>query len=250
MNLNKISALFDGWEETLIWSALQGVMGEIAADDPENPTSARILIGDFGFFAGEPNKMLVSSMLEGREFLLATPQNEAWASQIQEIFPDSQRITRYAIQKEPDVFDREKLRKFARNVPAGYTVIPIDEELFHKVQQEEWSRDFCSQFADYAQYRQYGGGFAAMYQGEVVAGASSYTAYRDGIEIEIDTREDHRRQGLALCCAANLILFCLEKGKYPSWDAATPISVALAEKLGYHFDREYQTILVKRGERL
>ena len=248
MNIQKISALFASWEETLIWSALQGVMGEIAADDPENPRSARILIGDFVFFAGEPNEGLISSMLEDRDFLLATPQNEAWAVQIQKIFPDSRRMTRYAIKKEPDVFDREKLQEFAGHVPAGYIVIPINEELFHRVQKKEWSRDFCSQFADYAQYRQYGGGFIALYEGEVVAGASSYTAYRDGIEIEIDTREDHRRKGLALCCAANLILSCLDKGKYPSWDAATPISVALAEKLGYHFDREYQTILVKRGE--
>ncbi|MGI5894581.1 MAG: GNAT family N-acetyltransferase [Candidatus Merdivicinus sp.] len=246
MNLEKISALFDGWEETLIWSALQGVMGEITADDPENPKSARILIGDFGFFAGEPSEAMILSMLDGRDFLLATPQNEAWAAQIQKIFPDSQRMTRYAIKKEPDVFDREKLAEFARNVPAGYTVVPIHEELFHRVQKEEWSRDFCSQFADYAQYRQYGGGFVALYEGEVAAGASSYTAYQDGIEIEIDTREDHRRKGLALCCAANLILSCLDKGKYPSWDAATPISVALAEKLGYHFDREYQTILVRK----
>ena len=27
--------LFDGWQETLIWSCLQGVMGEIYADSPE-----------------------------------------------------------------------------------------------------------------------------------------------------------------------------------------------------------------------
>ena len=42
MNFEKIAALFDGWEETMIWSALQGVMGEITADGPENPKSARI----------------------------------------------------------------------------------------------------------------------------------------------------------------------------------------------------------------
>ena len=35
-----------------------------------------------------------------------------------------------------------------------------------------------------------------------------------------------------LCCASALILHCLDRGLYPSWDAATPISVALAERLG------------------
>ena len=60
-----------------------------------------------------------------------------------------------------------------------------------------------------------------------------------GIEIEIDTREDHRRKGLAYACGAKLVLECLEKGLYPSWDAQNKWSVALAEKLGYHFSQEY-----------
>jgi GNAT superfamily N-acetyltransferase len=73
----------------------------------------------------------------------------------------------------------------------------------------------------------------------MVAGASSYTRYQDGIEIEIDTREDYRRKGLAYVCGARLILECLERNLYPSWDAHNRWSVALAEKLGYHFDHEY-----------
>ena len=62
---------------------------------------------------------------------------------------------------------------------------------------------------------------------------------QEGIEIEIDTREDHRRKGLAYACGAKLILECLKRGLYPSWDAQNKWSVALAEKLGYHFDHEY-----------
>lgn len=34
-------------------------------------------------------------------------------------------------------------------------------------------------------------------------------------------------------------------GLYPSWDAANRESVALAEKLSYHFDREYTAYQVK-----
>ena len=75
--------------------------------------------------------------------------------------------------------------------------------------------------------------------GELAAGASSYSRYKGGIEIEIDTREDHRRRGLAYACGAKLILECLGKGLYPSWDAQNMWSAALAEKLGYHFSHEY-----------
>ena len=53
---------------------------------------------------------------------------------------------------------------------------------------------------------------------------------RYAIKKEIDTQEDHRRKGLAYACGAKLILECLEKGLYPSWDAQNKWSVALAEK--------------------
>ena len=57
----------------------------------------------------------------------------------------------------------------------------------------------------------------------------------------MDTREDERRKGLAMACCASLILACLDRKLYPSWDAHNKGSLALAEKLGYHFDKEYPT---------
>ena len=96
-----------------------------------------------------------------------------------------------------------------------------------------------SQFNDYNTYNELGIGEVILKGGEVVAGASSYSRYKDGIEIEIDTREDHRRKGLAYICGAKLILECLERDLYPSWDAQNLWSVGLAEKLGYHFSNEY-----------
>ena len=36
-NIEKVKDLFAGWEETLIWSCMQGVMGEIYADDAPHP---------------------------------------------------------------------------------------------------------------------------------------------------------------------------------------------------------------------
>ena len=53
----------------------------------------------------------------------------------------------------------------------------------------------------------------------IVSGASSYSRYKEGIEIEIDTKEEYRRKGLAYICGAKLILECLERNLYPSWDA-------------------------------
>ena len=89
-------------------------------------------------------------------------------------------------------------------------------------------------------------GVVILKDGEPVSGASSYSGYRGGIEVQIDTREDYRRMGLASVCGAGLILESLKKGWYPSWDAQNRQSLALAEKLGYHFEREYTAFEVRR----
>ena len=85
--------------------------------------------------------------------------------------------------------------------------------------------------------------------GRIVAGASSRTRYKEGIEIEVDTIEDERRKGLATIVCAALILQCLEEGLYPSWDARNMNSVRLAEKLGYEFDHEYTAYEVSAEDR-
>ena len=57
--------------------------------------------------------------------------------------------------------------------------------------------------------------------------------------VGVATDKEYRRQGLAEAACAKLMLECLKRGWYPSWDAHNMASVHLAEKLGYHFDREY-----------
>ena len=58
-NPARAAALFADWEETIIWSCLQGIMGEIYVDDVDRPTSAKAVLGDFAFFAGKPSEELV-----------------------------------------------------------------------------------------------------------------------------------------------------------------------------------------------
>ena len=48
--MKAIAPLFSGWQETMIWSCLQGHMGVAAADDWKSPSSACITVGDFSFF--------------------------------------------------------------------------------------------------------------------------------------------------------------------------------------------------------
>lgn len=68
-----VEHIFEGWQETLIWSCLQNIMGHLYADSKENPISAMALLGDFCFFAGKPNKELVRYKPEWCEQESVTP---------------------------------------------------------------------------------------------------------------------------------------------------------------------------------
>lgn len=243
----KIVPFFEGWNETPIWSCFQGYMGNAWADNNENPKSAQVIAGDLCFFAGVPDIDLVKNIPLSfpSKCILMVPQNEGWAILIEQVYKNScNRFMRYSIKKETGIFDREKLRTYIEKLPTEYNIMKIDEELFNKVKKEEWSKDLCSQFPTYMGYEEYGLGFVVLLNGMIVSGASSYTVYDKGIEIEIDTKDDYRRKGLALACASRLILECLDRGLYPSWDATDMNSVALAEKLGYHLEKEYVTYSV------
>lgn len=238
----RVAALFGDWQETMIWSCIQGVMGRLYADSAENPKSAMAMLGDFCFFAGTPNEELVGYRPEGRgrDFAIMTASSPEWYALIERMYGGkATRVSRYAFKKEPEVFDRARLKALAENVGEGYVLQMMDRELFACCQSQEWSRDFVSLFEDYDQYRRLGLGVVALRDGKPVSGASSYSSYQGGIEVEIDTKKEYRRQGLATACGARLILECLNRGLYPSWDAQNAWSSALAEKLGYRFDHEY-----------
>lgn len=240
-DLSRAAPLFAGWQEAIIWSCLDGMMGIIVADSMVKPASAAARLGDFCFFAGAPNPALVREMAESAKgFLLLIPQNDAWAGCITHVLGQRVRpVTRYAIRKDTG-FDPEKLKQAVKSLPVGFELQELDDVCFSRCRSQVWSSDLVSQFRDFHAFQKLGLGVVACRGGEVIAGASTYARYRSGIEIEVDTREDQRRKGLAYACCAKLILLCLKRGLYPSWDALNLGSVALAQKLGYQLDHPYR----------
>lgn len=122
-DIHKIETIFANWEETLIWSCLQNVMGKVFVTNNENPKSACAYVGCFMFFAGEPDKELVLN--KGNGFNIMVPQNELWARLIEECYPDSKCFTRYAIKKDTK-FDVAKLKANLSLLPSGYELKKID----------------------------------------------------------------------------------------------------------------------------
>ena len=245
-DVQKVRGLFAGCRDTIVTSCLQQVMGTVFVTDPDRPVSALAFAGCFGFFAGEPDRELVLGKPRG--FTILVPQDERWASLIAECFPTAKRVTRYAIRKDTR-FDTAALRRNLEALPEGYELREIDAEIHGLCLEDPVTRDFVSSFGSRERYLELGRGMVILKDGRIVSGASSYTRYREGIEIEVDTVESERRKGLATAVCSALILRCLEEGLYPSWDAQNMNSVRLAEKLGYEFDHEYTAYEADSAER-
>lgn len=230
--------LFEGFEETLIWSALEGWMGCIWTVS-EKPKAALCETGDFLFLAGaaeeaETRLLLECWRRERGDFAILVPADEACGRMIADIFGEAVKAgKRCAFYKGGEHFDSDRLMEMIVSVPEDVRIVPFDSALYHQALQQEWSRDFVSQFRDAQDYLRRGVGFAALHNGQMIGGASSYTRYSQGIEIQVETRSDWQRRGIASACCAALILECMQRDLYPSWDAANPASAALAQKLGY-----------------
>ncbi len=233
---NKAAPVFARMNEpdTLVIACLEGVMGTMLADDPERPRSAMAVVGCFAFPAGEPSTELMNARPD--RWLLVVPENEAWAALLEDNYPAEKRM-RYALKKDTR-FDRARLEALAA-VPEGYVIRRIDGEIYDLCLADGLFEDCVSVFGSKEKYLALGRGYAVLKDGRLVSAASSYSRYRGGIDIEIDTVKPERRRGLGTAAAARLILACLDEGLYPAWDAANKASVRLAEKLGYEFSREY-----------
>ena len=241
------AALFGEWPETILWSVLQETMGCMFVDDTWKPQSAAAVLGDFVFLAGKPNGELIQFTSElgyPLDMCIYMPQNEAWEQKLELVLGErAEKVTRYATRKllsdlqNPQNLAR--LEQLASAVPEHFKIVPFDKEIFEIAREEYWSRSQAVQFKDYKEFKDHGIGFAAMLGDIMAAGAAAYSYYHGGIEVQIDTDLPFREMGLAKCCGARLILECLKRGLYPSWDAQTLQSLELAEKFGYVPAGEY-----------
>lgn len=241
-----IQAICRESREVLVRGAVEGTMGRVWVPGLDGVPFCLIASGDFAYLLGLPPKGaraldLKSQLYQSASHALIFPENELWEQWLLEEFEGQLRmVTRYALKKDEHHFDTDRLKANVKAVPQGIRIRRIDERLYHLAMKEEWSRDLCSNFEDFKHFAACGFGYGAMKIHRLVAGCSAYGVSEGMMEIQVDTRKDFRRQGLALACSSAFVLECLEKKLIPNWDAANQQSVELAEKRGYVFEREYQ----------
>ena len=225
---------FPDIRDTLISACLEGHMGRGVLGEGWG----LLLAGDFAFLSGTPDAEALRWLDENKKGYLILSGSEAWLRLAEEHRP-ARRATRYAFEEHPS-WQVEQLTEYARSLPEGIALSPMDESLFAQCRRIPELCDLCSAFSDMKDFSAHGAGVLAVCGGHPVAGASAYAWDSRGIEVEIDTLPAYRRRGLATACGAALVLTCLEKGLRVHWDAANEISLRLAKRLGFGEPRPYE----------
>lgn len=241
-------------EEVLVRGAAAGTVGRVWVPKLENSSYCLVLVGDYAYLVGLPPRGsqaldLKSQLYEIGSHAYLIPQNERWADWLEEEFLGNLRkVSRYALKKDEHHFDMGVLKQYINSIPRGIRIKRMDDILYRQAQKHPWSHNLCMNFEDEAHFAEKGFGYAAVKAKELVAGCSACGAGEGIVEVQVSTKKEYRRQGLALACSAAFLLECLEKDLIPNWSAVNLQSVGLAEKLGYVYDREYQVYQIKELE--
>lgn len=248
----KLYKLFEACEDSCLLTALSKVDGEVYADDEKNPTVSVLNVSDYSFIAAtegskniEEAVCFIDSLHNGREYNIRVVNKEI-ERVVEEVYKDRfYTYSRFATVRSFEYMDFDKLANAVNEKEKDFELRLIDEELFEVTKKTEWMEDFTIGYENYSEWEKTGLGVMFLKDGVPVSGASSYSAYPGGIEIEIITREDFRKQGLAFASGAALLIECRKRNLVASWDAAHKQSLSLAMKLGYKFLYEYKIYGIK-----
>lgn len=239
----QLARLFSGFEDSVLISFAEGRVGQGYCDDENDMKSGIINAGDFYFAAGETSLAKDAVQLaRGNSEAVFMPSSEEWVKALLAADDSLETTVRYRTQK-PVNFDLQAIERLAdMGGLEGFELSDISEDIYGQALEEVWSRSFVCNFLDYNSFAEHGFGKFIMHEGRLVCGASCYSSYSGGAEVEIATHPDYRKRGLATAAGAAFILECVRRGLTPHWDAANLTSLKIAEKFGFRLKEEYTAV--------
>ena len=211
---------------------IEGQMGSAFVDDVDSPRVYKISTGPFAYFAGDPHAAaapeLLGSLAPGT---LLMPSATGWAEAGQALLGE-RLVEAERYQFSPDGLAQEALAGLLASSRHAAQVRRMDMAFVEAV----WGQDSfvdVALFDSPADFVERGIGYYLERGGRTVGAAFSSLVCSRGIEISIYVVERYRGAGMATALAAQLLLWCLDNGAEPHWDAANPASCRLAARLGY-----------------
>ena len=221
-------------------------MGEATiAGNLESPSVASILTGyGFLFFGGDPAHAsaipLIRQVIRKNSTVVA--MNNGWLELVKTCYPG--KIHAYNREAFDSVsFEQSKLKKWRQRLPEHCELTPITLQDI-----PQWIRfldpDLVRNFPSHKAFIRdsFGFGIFDRSRKQWIAGISGAIKGKDCVEIEIQVHPEHQRKGLGTSIASAFILYCQEIQITPCWDAHNSVSAALAKKLGYQSEGQYEVL--------
>ena len=218
----------------IIDAVLEQGYGTAVADSEQKPEVGLLTLDVHAVLGGRPDHPFARELIQGLSPVLIVPGSDAWRRAVIQAH-------KARIQIQPRVgfslekLDIDHLRALAQRLPPGYQLRRIDLQLAPQAMGP-------IAYTSAEEFVERGVGFCTLFNGEVVAKARSYINSSKAIEISIMTAPEHQGKGLATATGAALVAHCLEHRIEPYWSASNPISVRVAEKLGYVQSGSYELL--------
>lgn len=253
-----VKPMLDGIDDSMLYSFFEGKAGIGWTDNCDNPTCVLIKCEDFYFLGGDccsPDAVeLIGIISQQTGYITIIPSDMAWWDIINTScekynIGEPKKVLRFAT-TSPSAFDIQNLESITARIDTmpEFTLELINEDNYNACRNEGWSYSLVGNFEDYKEFNDNAFGFVVKKGDTIVSGISAYGYYSGGYEIEIDTRPEFRRMGLARIIGAKYVLECCKRGKRPHWDAANKTSLNIALNLGFINMGEYPCIEVVRNK--
>lgn len=243
--VHRASHLFNdipfGWD-VIYQASLE--YGFILADSPVNPEVALSFMGGCMIYGGDAGSSEARELIRSMKYqpvVLAYPP--AWADLLKNEFADEVKIIpRYHLPFSS--LDKQILYSLDLSPGNEFELVKIDEPLAEKLKDELGEEYHLHHYSSLSDFASRGCGFCITRGNEICAAAAAFLRSGDRIQIQVNTKNNYRRQGMATKVSARLLRYCLENGINADWDAANINSRDLARKLGYADCRTYDVISI------
>lgn len=244
---SKVRPLFEVYKRAvgIILPAIDQARGFLWVDSLESPTVAKLQLSVLNAFAGDSSCVTARELVKMFEPMqVGFVHDDSWTQLFKEIWGEHLGVQPRTF-FSPKSLDIDYLKNLRLQVPPGYSIERMDLETIRTLDKRK-AMHIPMFFGSSEEFYNMGIAFCVKSEGKVVSMASTFTPYTDQFEIQVDTLDEaHRRKGLATAVSAALIIYALENGLTPHWDAANEASVQLALKLGYTDPDCWEAYLLK-----
>ncbi|MFX0210375.1 MAG: GNAT family N-acetyltransferase [Candidatus Hodarchaeota archaeon] len=222
--------------QNLAWSEVEGFI-----DDFENPDVIMFMCQEWAcYLAGNSRSENL------KEFLAKIPEkafiyvpSQKWEASLKSQWKYTGYVTRTDLSAQN--LSLQKVQRLLTPLPEEFQLRRLDLEVAEQIINQNFAGHWVNMvnyFGGPEKFVEEGVGYCIQLKEDIkivslVIGFTASIPLTQSVELDIITHPDYRGMGFATIVSAKLIEYLLKKKIEPHWDAANPLSIKLAIKLGY-----------------